>query len=85
MCRSSAEHAAFSRDTFRNSVKVRCTRSDKHSAQYAVLISAAAACLLHSIFDAYRNLIHTCGVPEPDRDLVGSASTVDAKLAHAAT
>ena len=34
--------------TFRNSVKVRHTQRDKRSAWYAALISAAAACLLHS-------------------------------------
>ena len=36
------------RRTFRDNVKVRHTQRDKRSARYATLISAAAACLLHS-------------------------------------
>ena len=36
------------RHSFRNSVKVRRTQRDKRSAWYTALISATAACLLHS-------------------------------------
>ena len=46
--RNSGKSTVFQSFPFRNSINVRHTRRDKHGAQYATLISAATACLLHS-------------------------------------